>query len=124
MRKTTSERKGDGATLDREPADREIYEEYVRGFDEIPVLSDVVRTPPQRVRQPNFVRGERRDLRRAERADGYSAREEGLAEIEDHYREYSAVGPLPARSKRKKARKATTTKRPRARTRKRAAAGA
>jgi hypothetical protein len=120
MRKTASEHEAHRTALDREPADRETYDEYVRGFDEIPVLSDVVRTPPRRAQPPNFVRGERRDLRRAERPDGYSQREEGLADLERLYREYAA--PASGRPKRKKARRASTGKR--ARPRKRASAGA
>lgn len=119
MGRTTSDRDAERAfALDREPADRALYDEYVRGFDEIPVLSDVVRVPPRRALDPSFVRGERRSLRREERPDGYSQREASLAELESCYREYSAPAPLSA--KRKKARKTASSKRPR--TRKRAAA--
>jgi hypothetical protein len=81
-----------------EPSNHAHYEEYVRGFDEIPVLNDAVRIPPRREPPPNFVRGERRSLRREERPDGYSQREASLAEIETHYREYSA--PTAVRAKR------------------------
>jgi hypothetical protein len=115
MSKTASE---PVAELDREPADYTLYVEYVRGFDELPVLHDVVRSPPRRMPPPSFVRGERRSLRREERPDGYSQRETAWAEIEDCYREYAA--PAAARPKRKKARKSTPKKG--SRSRKRAAA--
>jgi|SRR6185503_5027864 len=105
MSKTASE---PAPALDREPPDYALYVEYVRGFDELPVLHDVVRSPPPRTRPPNFVRGERRNLRREERTDGYSQRETSQSEIERCYLEYAA--PAPARAKRKKARKSTPKK--------------
>lgn len=73
-----------------EPADRVMYEEYVRGFDEVPILDDAVRIPPRSSPPPNFVRGERPSLRKAERTDGYSFRQASLAEIEALYGEYLA----------------------------------
>jgi hypothetical protein len=85
-----------------EPANHSHYEEYVRGFDEIPVLDDAVRIPPRRSPPPSFVRGERRSLRKAERDDGYALREENRAEIEALYGEYLA--PQPATPKRKQPR--------------------
>jgi hypothetical protein len=66
-----------------EPADISIYEEYVRGFDEIPILDDAVRIPPRPPTPPSFVRGERRSLRKEERADGYSLREASRTELEE-----------------------------------------
>jgi hypothetical protein len=85
-----------------EPADHFLYEEYVQGFDEIPVLEDAVSIPPRRSPPPNFVRGERRSLRKAERTDDYSLREASLAEIETLYGEYLA--PKAAKPKRKQPR--------------------
>jgi hypothetical protein len=82
-----------------EPADLSIYEEYVRGFDEIPILDDAVRIPPRSPAPPSFVRGERRSLRKEERTDGYSLREASVTELEDLYREY--LDPKPVRRKRK-----------------------
>jgi hypothetical protein len=90
------------STADAEPAGQALYEEYVRGFDEIPVLEDAVRIPPRRTLPPNFVRGERRDLRKQERSDGYLQREASLAETEWLYREY--VVPTAGDAKRKPAR--------------------
>jgi hypothetical protein len=84
-----------------EPADISIYEEYVRGFDEIPILDDAVRIPPRPPTAPSFVRGERRSLRKEERADGYSLREASRTELEDLYQEY--LHPKPLRRKRKTA---------------------
>ena len=104
--------------LDHEPADYVLYVEYVRGFDELPVLHDVVRSPPRRTRPPSFVRGERRSLRHEERADGYSLKETAVSDLERCYEEYAA--PPRARPKRKKARKSAPKKG--SRSRKRAAA--
>jgi hypothetical protein len=85
-----------------EPAYAALYDEYERGFDEVPVLDDAVRIPPRRALPPNFVRGERRDLRKQERADGYAQREAGIAEVELLYGEY--VDPGMGKPKRKKTR--------------------
>ena len=85
-----------------EPADHSLYEEYVRGFDEIPVLDDAVRIPPRRSLPPSFVHGERRSLRKEERDDGYALREASRAEIEALYCEY--LEPNAAKPKRKPAR--------------------
>jgi hypothetical protein len=84
-----------------EPADSTLYQEYVRGFDEIPVLVDAVIIPPRKSSPPNFVRGERRNLRRQDRPDGYEQRQVRLAELESLYREY--VDPQPAGRRRKTA---------------------
>lgn len=100
------ERSMQSVFLGEEPADRSIYEEYVRGFDEIPILDDAVRIPPRPPTPPSFVRGERRSLRKEERADGYSLREASLAELEALYREYLDPTPVPRK------RKAAATKKP------------
>lgn len=73
-----------------EPADRMMYDEYVRGFAEVPILDDAVGIPPRSSPPPNFVRGERPSLRKAERTDGYSFREASLGEVEALYDEYLA----------------------------------
>ena len=85
-----------------EPANQAHYDEYVRGFDEIPVLDDAVRIPPRRSLPPNFVRGERRNLRKEERDDVYSQREANRAELETLYCEY--LEPKAAKPKRKQPR--------------------
>ena len=86
-----------------EPGDRAHYDEYVRGFDEVPILDDAVTIPPRRPTPPSFVRGERRNLRKQERPDGYSQREANMAVLEQLYREY--LDPQPARRTRKTAAK-------------------
>jgi hypothetical protein len=85
-----------------EPAYAALYDEYERGFAEVPVLDDAVRIPPRRALPPNFVRGERRDLRKQARVDGYTQREAGIAELERLYGEY--VAPATAKPKGKKPR--------------------
>ncbi len=94
---------------DDEPGNNAAYGEYLRGFDDIPVLQDAVTIPPPRRRQPEFRRGERGDARQEPRPDAYSLREAALAEIEFLYGEY--VRPTPARRspKRKKRQKRKTT---------------
>ena len=89
-----------------EPLNQTCYEEYVRGFDEVPVLEDAVVIPPRRPAQPSFVRGERRSVRKQERPDGHTLREAALAEIERLYAEYSSPNPPPAKRKRKQQRAA------------------
>lgn len=91
------------AVAEREPASYSLYEEYVRGFDDIPVLEDAVRIPSRPTPPPSFVRGERRSLRKQERSDGYLQREAHDAERELHYQEY--VAPPLADAKRKARRK-------------------
>ena len=95
---------------DHEPGNNAAYDEYLGGFDEIPVLQDAVRSPPARVTQPDFRRGERRDARSELRPDAYSIREANSAEIELLFGEYSQPAPAPAtvRPKRKKAQKRTS----------------
>jgi hypothetical protein len=105
-----------------EPADRAHYDEYVRGFDEIPVLEDAVRIPPRPVRPPSFVQGERRSLRREERPDGYSLREQHLAELEALYGEY--VAPQAVGRKRKQPRAKAKKKAPAPKRRRKSSAAA
>jgi len=95
-----------------EPGNNAAYEEYLRGFDDIPVLQDAVRIPPRRQLPPNFVRGERRDVRQAQRPDAYSIREATMAELVLLYREYSQPAPapvVPATPKKKQKRKNSAT---------------
>ena len=94
-----------------EPGNHAVYEEYLRGFDEIPVLQDAVRIPPRRPLPPSFVRGERRDVRQEPRPDAYSVRETGLAELELLYQEYAQPAPaaaVRAKPKKKQKRKSKT----------------
>src|SRR5881394_2058226 len=98
---------------DDEPANNTAYGEYLRGFDDIPVLQDAVSIPPPRSRQPEFRRGERRDARQEQRPDAYSLREATLAEVEFLYGEYTQPAPVARPPKRKKRpkRKTKTKKR-------------
>ncbi len=84
-----------------EPSNQTSYEEYVRGFDEIPVLDDAVVIPPRRPAQPSFVRGERRSVRKEERPDGYLLRDANLAQLETLYAEYLNPKPVRGKAKRK-----------------------
>jgi hypothetical protein len=103
------------STLDDEQrVKHSLYDEYVRGFDEVPVLDDAVRIPPPVPRPPSFVRGERRSLRSEERADGYSLREASVAEIEQLYGEYIAPQPAARTPKKRAAKKRSGRKRTRA----------
>jgi hypothetical protein len=96
---------GRTVAADDEPVNNAAYDEYLRGFDDIPVLQDAVRIPPPRSRQPEFRRGERRDARQEQRPDAYSLREATLAEVEFLYREYTQPAPVARRPKRKKRQK-------------------
>jgi hypothetical protein len=87
-----------------EPGNNAAYEEYLRSFDEIPVLQDVVRIPPPRPRPPDFRRGERRDVRHELRPDGYAAREASQLELGLLYQEYAQpAAAVPAKAKKKTA---------------------
>lgn len=86
-----------------EPGNNAAYEEYLRGFDDIPVLQDVVRIPPRRPQDPDFRRGERRDVRQESRPDAYVAREASQLEIEMLYREYVQPAAAPLTKTKKKA---------------------
>ena len=94
-----------------EPSNHDRYEEYVRGFDEVPVLEDAVAIPPRRPAPPSFVRGERRSVRKEERPDGYLLREANVAEIETLYGEYLAPKPVKAKRKKPRATKSAPRKR-------------
>ena len=87
---------------DDESGGHALYDEYVRGFDEVPVLRDAVALPPRRV-TPDFRKGERPDNRSEARPDPYSAREAKSAETAALYAEY--VDPEVGRPKPKKKRK-------------------
>jgi hypothetical protein len=100
--------RGRTVAADDEPANNSAYDEYLRGFDDIPVLQDAVRIPPPLPRQPEFRRGERRDVRREQRPDAYSLREATLTEIELLYCEYAQPTPVAQGPKRKKRQKSKT----------------
>jgi len=105
---------GRTAAPDDEPGDHAAYAEYLRGFDDIPVLDDAVRIPPPKRRQPDFRRGERRDVRQEQRTDPYSLREATLAELALLYLEYTqpaSLAPRPTRKKRPKSKAKPKAKR-------------
>jgi hypothetical protein len=94
-----------------EPGNNAAYEEYLRGFDDIPVLQDAVRIPPPRPRPPDFRRGERRDVRHESRPDGYAARVASQLELELMYREYAQPAPAaPTKAKKNTAKPKTKRK--------------
>ena len=95
---------------DDEPGNNAVYEEYLRGFDDIPVLQDAVRIPPPTRLPPDFRRGERRDARQEPRADAYSLREAKVAEVACLYNEYALPAPVALPSKRKKPQKNSKSK--------------
>jgi hypothetical protein len=70
-------------------AERDLYEEYVLGLDDLPVLRDAVALPPPP--PPDFRHGERPDLRKERRDDAHAARERRATEREQAYIEYLAV---------------------------------
>jgi len=100
-----------------EPGNNAAYDEYLRGFDEIPVLQDAVRIPPPRPRPPDFRLGERRDVRQESRPDGYAKREANVAELARLYDEYSQRAP--ARAVRAKSKKKSTKPKAKRKTKKR-----
>ena len=111
-----AERSVESILAEDEPAYAALYDEYVRGFDEVPVLEDAVRIPPRRTLPPNFVRGERRDLRKQGRQDGYTERETNIAETEMLYAEYldpAAGQPKPKKTRGKRKIKSACSKRKR-----------
>jgi hypothetical protein len=77
------------ARLLRPELDHAVYDEYVRGFDDVPTLLDVVGSPPRRAVQPDFRRGERPDRRKEPRLDALTEREARGAELEKLYQEYA-----------------------------------
>jgi len=88
------------AGVARSEFDHAVYEEYVRGFDDVPTLHDAVGMPPRRVVPPDFRRGERPDQRKERRLDAQSLREARTADLEGSYLEYEQ--PEPARGANKK----------------------
>lgn len=82
--------------------DHALYDEYVRGFDDVPTLHDAVALPPRRVPQPDFRRGERPDRRKEQRLDAHALRADKAADIELAYREYEQPEPAPASRKKPK----------------------
>jgi hypothetical protein len=105
---------------DEESGGHALYDEYVRGFDEVPVLRDAVALPPRRSPQPDFRKGERPDKRAEARPDPYSAREVRLAETETLYAEYldpAAARPKPKRKRKRKRKRKTKSKKAPTRTR-------
>jgi hypothetical protein len=82
------------AQLSRPELDHAAYDEYVRGFDDVPTLVDVVGSPPRRVFQPDFRRGERPDRRKAPRLDALTEREARSAALEQAYLEYTQPAGL------------------------------
>ncbi len=108
--------------VDNEPVNNAAYDEYLRGFDDIPVLQDAVRIPPPRSPQPEFRRGERRDVRQEQRPDAYSLREATFAEIEFLYNEYTQPAPVAQavrHAKRKKQQKRNSTSKKKSKSKKR-----
>jgi hypothetical protein len=90
-----------------------LYDEYVRGFDDVPTLTDPVALPPPRLAPPDFRFGERKDVRRHARQDAVTIREQCSRELEAMYAEYVEPG-VPAA----KGRKSATRKRKRQRRKK------
>jgi hypothetical protein len=114
----------DPAAPNAELGNQADYDEYLRGFDRIPVLHDAVSVPVRTPPPPDFRRGERPDVRKDARPDSYTARQTNLAELDRLYAEYSDPSPA-APVKQKKARTPKTkprTKRKKARRRTTAAA--
>jgi hypothetical protein len=99
---------------DEQRVNHSLYDEYVRGFDEVPVLNDAVSVPPRPPRLPSFVRGERRSWRNEERPDSYWLREASRAELEQLYREYAAPKPVGRKPKKRATKKSSGRKRKRA----------
>lgn len=81
--------------------DHALYDEYVRGFDEVPTLHDAVHLPPRPAPQPDFRRGERPDRRKEPRLDAQALREAKAAEVEQAYREYERPEPAPVAERKK-----------------------
>jgi hypothetical protein len=90
----------DPGAADGELGNQTAYDEYLRGFDRVPVLQDAVSVSVRPPPPPDFRRGERPDVRMEPRPDSYTAREASLAELERLYDEYSRPSPA-ARAKRK-----------------------
>ncbi len=65
-----------------------LYDEYVRGFDDVPTLTDPVALPSRRL-PPDFRTGERNDVRKRPREDRDAVRERETQELDALYREYA-----------------------------------
>jgi hypothetical protein len=76
--------------------DQPDYELNERGFVDVPTLLDVVGSPPRRVVQPDFRRGERPDRRKEPRLDALTEREARGAELEQLYQEYARPDSKPS----------------------------
>lgn len=98
------------------PDERALYEEYLRGFDDVPTLTDPVALPPPRRQPPDFRFGERKDVRKNAREDAETLRESRLRELEEMYSQY--VRPEAASVKGAKSKSKTKTKRNRQKRRK------
>jgi hypothetical protein len=81
-----------------------LYDEYLSGFDDIPVLLDLVALPPPRIVPPEFRLGERKDVRKHSREDAETRRESKARELEEMYREYAAPAAKKPTAKRKRKR--------------------
>jgi hypothetical protein len=82
-----------------------LYDEYLRGFDDVPTLTDPVAVPPPRILPPEFRLGERKDFRKKPREDADTLREVNSREREEMYREYlqpATAKPQVTKSKDKK----------------------
>ena len=88
-----------------EPGNDALYEEYLRGFDRVPILRDAVVIPPPRIAPPDFRQGERPDVRRETRLDALSLRESNVAELELVYQEYVQAASRRTTSKKRKRKK-------------------
>ena len=79
-----------------------LYDEYVRGFDDVPTLTDPVVVPPPRIAPPDFRFGERKDIRKHARQDAVTMREHNARELAEMYIEYAepaATKPKAGKSK-------------------------
>jgi hypothetical protein len=82
-----------------------LYDEYVRGFDDVPTLTDPVALPPPRLVPPEFRLGERKDIRKRAREDAATLRETNAREQAHLYDEYlEPSAKKPKRGKRRKKR--------------------
>ncbi len=75
-----------------------LYDEYLRGFDDVPVLRDTVALPPPRPVQPDFRHGERRDARKQARPDTQALRDANVSELELLYEEYVQTSSATAKN--------------------------
>jgi hypothetical protein len=78
--------------------DYALYDEYVRGFDDVPTLTDPVLVPPPRIAPPQFQLGERKDIRKHAREDAETLRETSAREQAEMYGEYAEPGAKKAKT--------------------------